>query len=122
MVRKDIRWLVPVLLLCSHFGYAQTPVGASGDKLEEIVVTSQKTSQSLQKSPAAITALDEAALRNQGITDARGLEGALPSVAIRPEGAVSQTFMRGIGNNIDIPYSDAAVAYNVNGISLPRYA
>jgi iron complex outermembrane recepter protein len=96
--------------------------GAQAAGLEEIVVTSEKHSESSQKAPVAIVALTGVELVDRGITDVRGLESILPGVAIRPESAVSQTFIRGVGSNLDIPYSDTAVSYNLNGVTLPRYA
>jgi len=90
--------------------------------LEEVIVTAQKTQENLQKAPAAITALSGDQLANQGIVNVRGLEAVLPSVEIRPEGPVSQIFIRGVGNNIDVPFTEAGAAYNLNGVPLPRYA
>jgi iron complex outermembrane receptor protein len=101
------------------FGQAAAP---DQSVLEEVIVTAQKSEQNLQKAPAAITALSGEQLANQDIVNVRGLEAALPSVEIRPEGPVSQIFIRGVGNNIDVPFTEAGAAYNLNGVPLPRYA
>ena len=54
---------------------AAAPLG-----LEEIVVTAQKRSESIQEVPIAITAYSEATLRAKGITDIHGLSALTPNV------------------------------------------
>jgi iron complex outermembrane recepter protein len=95
--------------------------GSSTD-LGEIIVTATKRSESLQKAPAAITALSGQALSDLGIKTAVDLTKIVPSAEIVEGPAVSQPFIRGIGSNIDNPYVDPGVAINVNGVSTPRYA
>jgi iron complex outermembrane receptor protein len=92
------------------------------ESLSDIVVTAQRRSETAQRAAAAITAISGDNLKALGIRDSRDLQKILPSVEIKPEGPVSQTFIRGVGNNIDTPYSNPGVAYNLNGVVLPRYA
>ena len=94
----------------------------NADSLTEIIVTANKRNESLQKAPAAITALSGDALAELGIQSAVDLTKVVPGAEIIEAPAVSQPFIRGVGNNVDDPYVDAGVAINVNGIVTPRYA
>jgi iron complex outermembrane recepter protein len=93
----------------------------SGD-LSEIIVTANKRSESVQKAPAAITALNADALAELGVRSAVDLTKIVPGAEIVEAPGVAQGFIRGVGSNIDDPYVDPGVAINVNGISTPRYA
>jgi iron complex outermembrane recepter protein len=119
------RQVVVTTLLCQlcNVGFAQTqPAPAGSNEIQEIIVTAEKRTENAQKTPVAVTAVNGDTLEKLQITDSRGLEEVVPSASIRPEGAVSQTFIRGVGNNVDQIYTDPGVAYNVNGIYVPRDA
>jgi iron complex outermembrane receptor protein len=94
----------------------------NSDSLVEIIVTANKRSESVQKSPAAISAFSGESLAQLGIQSAVDLTMVVPSAEIVSAPAVAQAFIRGVGSNIDNPYVDPGVAVNVNGISTPRYA
>jgi len=98
------------------------PTAGNADTLVEIIVTANKRSESVQKAPAAITALTGDALAELGIQSAVDLTEIVPSAEIVEAPAVSQAFIRGVGSNIDNPYVDPGVAINLNGIVTPRYA
>jgi iron complex outermembrane receptor protein len=98
------------------------PAAESTDSLVEIIVTANKRNESVQKAPAAITALSGDALAELGIQSATDLTKIVPSAEIVEAPAASQAFIRGVGSNIDNPYVDPGVAINVNGIVTPRYA
>jgi iron complex outermembrane receptor protein len=98
------------------------PTAGNADTLVEIIVTANKRSESVQKAPAAITALTGDALAELGIQSAVDLTKIVPSAEIVEAPAVSQAFIRGVGSNIDNPYVDPGVAINLNGIVTPRYA
>jgi iron complex outermembrane receptor protein len=89
---------------------------------EEIVVTSSKRKEVVQKSPAAVTAFSAKTLEVMGITSAVDLTKVVPGAQVIAENAVAQSFIRGVGSNIDNPYSDPGVGININGIALPRFA
>jgi iron complex outermembrane receptor protein len=94
-------------------------VGSTG--LGEVVVTARKTTENLQKAPASIVAVSGTELDREGITDAQSLEKVMASVNLRQEGAVVQTFIRGVGSRSDTPNFSAAAAFLFNGIVIPRY-
>jgi iron complex outermembrane receptor protein len=94
---------------------------ASPSGLTDIVVTARKTSENLQKAPAAITSVSGQQLAVSGITSALDLEKALPSTNLREEGEVTQVFVRGVGTTTDLPNFSTASAYIFNGIIIPSY-
>ncbi len=97
-----------------------SPAGSSAT-LGEVVVTARKTTENIQKAPASIVAVSGAELQKQGIDDPQSLEKVLPSANIRQDGAVVQTFIRGVGSSLDDVYLSPAVAFVYNGIIIPRY-
>ena len=79
--------------------------GGAPTALEEIVVTAQKRSESIQEVPIAITAFSESTLRNKGIMDLHGLSALTPNVNL-DEGSpfsgansVLSASIRGIGQD-----------------------
>lgn len=88
--------------------------------LEEVVVTAQKSEQTLQRAPAAISVLGGDALVQQGIVDLRGVSALVPSARFGVQNDSTQVFIRGIGSNIDAPWIPESVATNFDGAFLPR--
>ena len=98
----------------------QASEGSSGVQLDEIVVTAQKRSESLQKAPVAITALDSSVLSERGISDLAQVSGLVPSARFNIQNNVVQIFVRGIGSGIDLPFVAEAIAMQTNGIYTPQ--
>jgi iron complex outermembrane recepter protein len=77
---------VTALAICGfllHPGIASAQSATpSGSALEEIVVTAEKRSESIQEVPIAITAFSESLLRSKGITDLHGLSALTPNVTL----------------------------------------
>ncbi|KKC27009.1 TonB-dependent receptor [Sphingomonas sp. SRS2] len=88
--------------------------------LEEIVVTAQKRSENIQKTPAAVTAFTGNALVQSGTTDLRAVQNIVPGARFQQEGATTQVILRGVGSNLDFGAIEPTVAFNVNGIFTPR--
>ena len=97
---------------------AVTPT--QGATIAEVVVTAQKRSENIQRTPAAVTALSGANLVQQGVTDLRAVEQVVPSARFQQEGNSTQVFLRGIGANLDLANIEQSVAFNVNGVFIPR--
>ena len=55
------------------------PAAASSGELEEVVVTAEKRSENLQKTPAAVTVVSGQDLVDERISNARDLEVLAPS-------------------------------------------
>lgn len=91
--------------------------------LEEIVVTAQRTSENLQRSPVAVTALTAQSLAARQITSVRDLSTSIPNTLISAPVAVSNAariFIRGVGQDNSGILADPAVAVYVDGVYMPR--
>jgi iron complex outermembrane receptor protein len=110
-------------LFCStalQIAAADTPT--TTDALAEITVTAEKTTESLQKADAAITAIPEIALVDAGVTDLRQAQMIVPSVRFQAEGNTTQVFIRGVGANLDFANVEPNVSFNLAGVYMPREA
>ena len=58
-----------------------------GDALEEIVVTAEKRSSTVQDTPISMTALSGELLQQEGISDISGIIQAVPGISQRTAGA-----------------------------------
>lgn len=101
-----------------------SPVLAQDDGgLEEIVVTAQRKSESLQDTPISIVAFSSTALENKGIGGLSDLQTQVPNLQLTPfpNNATSpRVYIRGIGNNSDHHTQDPSVAVYVDGVYMAR--
>ena len=104
------------LLLCA----AATTAAAETEPVDEIVVTSQKRSQTLQEISAAVTVLDDASLEIRGVTTLADVQNLIPSVRLQKESASTEIYIRGVGSTLDVPMIEPPNAYNINGVYVPR--
>ncbi|MET0270210.1 MAG: TonB-dependent receptor plug domain-containing protein, partial [Sphingomonas sp.] len=99
-------------------------VRASTGGVEEIVVTAERRSENLQRTPIAITAITAAGLQASGITDIRGVVQAAPSLYFAPYPSSNTTlvlFMRGQGiGDPNIITKDGGVGLYVDGVYQSR--
>jgi iron complex outermembrane recepter protein len=95
---------------------------AGSGVLEEVTVTATKQTQSLQKTPAAVTVLSGDSLTIAGITDIRAAQDFVPSVRFQAEGTSTEIYIRGVGGTLDDPQVEPPTSFNFNGIYVPREA
>jgi iron complex outermembrane receptor protein len=88
--------------------------------IADIVVTAQKRSENLQKAPVAITAVSGLALTQKGITNLPAAQELVPGARFHQEGNTVQVFLRGVGSNLDFANVQPSVAFNFNGVFIPR--
>lgn len=111
--------------------YAQTPQdrnpsspqpAASGTEMDiaDIIVTAQKRSTTLQKTPLAVTALNAEALQQAQVHGIEDINGLVPSLKIGDSTGYPQITVRGIGINNFVPLAESAVALNVNEVYVSR--
>lgn len=80
--------------------------------LEEIVVTAQKTKQSIQDVPISVTAVDGEFMKDAGISDLKELSVYVPNVRIDANDPGSpQIFVRGFGTNTFNPSFESSVGF-----------
>jgi iron complex outermembrane receptor protein len=100
---------------------AGTPEATTPDEaLTEIVVTSTKRPEDLQRAPAAITVVTGSELINIGITDMEGVSDLIPSARFEPIGSNTHIYIRGIGSEQDRVFVNQLVATVIDGTYMPR--
>ncbi|WP_051768047.1 TonB-dependent receptor [Sphingobium sp. DC-2] len=88
--------------------------------LDEIVVTAQRRSESLQRTALSVSAVNPEALSNAGVTTAANLTVAVPALQASNQGGYTVFFIRGIGSSAVNAYAEPAVAFNLNGVYITR--
>lgn len=91
---------------------AEPPASA----VDEVIVTAQRRSESVQLVPAAITAVNQAIMAQRGISDVATLQFAVPSLTLGRSLGVTQIAIRGVGRSVGQP----GVAINIDGVYQPR--
>lgn len=86
---------------------ADTPA-ATDQGLQEIVVTAQRRSESIEKTPVAITAVTGEALANEGVMNLQDAISLMPSVQIQASNLGSGFYIRGIGSRIPGVFGDGS--------------
>ena len=101
-------------------GQLATPAGSGGyNALDEIVVTAQRTSQSLQDVPIAVTAFTAQSLAAQQINNSSDLQLTLPNITFTKSNFTSGVFtIRGVGDLCVGTTCDSATAIHVNDLPL----
>ena len=99
---------------------APTPLTASRG-VEDIVVTSQKRAQKLQKVPVTITAFSAKDIARSGITTATELSQHVPALTISVGGpGLVLPFLRGVGNNSTTIGNESSVATYLDDVYVAR--
>jgi len=117
-IRHLLRASVGSIAMLTVPAVAQTnPADAEKDRtaLEEIVVTAQKRSETVQTTPLSVTAItgEEILQKAQGSLNAV-LKDA-PGVELQGLAQGTQVYIRGVGSSIDPMFADPAIALMVDG-------
>jgi iron complex outermembrane receptor protein len=97
----------------------------NGLVLEEVIVTAEKRSESLQDTPISISAFDAGMIDDLGVSDLSDLNGLAPNFSITPfpnSRSALVLFMRGVGNNENQITQDPAVGVYMDGVYIGRSA
>ncbi|HEX7012548.1 MAG TPA: TonB-dependent receptor [Steroidobacteraceae bacterium] len=96
----------PALCLLAAGAQSQDTETASGAIINEVVVTAQRRSESIQDVPIAITAVSADTLQDQNVKGVEGYFALTPNVSFRTEGSRDrkELSMRGVSNQLN-PYS-----------------
>ncbi|MCP3732614.1 TonB-dependent receptor [Sphingomonas sp. MG17] len=87
---------------------------------DDIVVTAQKRSESVQKIPLAITAVGGEDLANRQVTSFESLAPSLPSVNFGKNVGFARIAIRGLGLDASVGGHEGRVAYHADGIYVGR--
>jgi iron complex outermembrane recepter protein len=78
---------------------AQPASGPAGDQLQEVVVTAEKRTSTVQDTGASITAVSQQDITDRGIVDFNSLAQSVPGIAMRTSGPGQTEFeMRGLNS------------------------
>ena len=109
--------------VCATVFVLGVPVTTSAQMLEEVVVTAQKRSQSLQDVPIALNAYDANFLQKTGVQNLEGLEQFTPGLDAETLSVTQPTYkIRGIGSGGLSIGTDPAVGIYTDGIYVGRSA
>ncbi len=90
-------------------------------RLEEVEVTAQRRTESVQRAAVAVSVLTPDDLRNAGVTKPQELTELVPSLQVAASAApISVYYLRGAGNFTGNALTDSAVAFNVDGVFIGR--
>ena len=98
---------------------AQQDQTAAAPLLEEIVVTAQSRTQSLQDVPIAVSAVSAESLQQKGLQKVEDLQVLVPSFTMTETGIGTNMFIRGIGSGINQGF-EQSVAMFVDGVHYGR--
>ncbi len=101
-------------------GEASTASAAPGEQLDEIIVTSQRRVESLQKSSLALQVATGADLERAGVTQATDLNSVVPGLQLAMGGSKAQIYIRGVGDFSATGLGNPAVAFNMDGVYVAR--
>lgn len=95
---------------------------ANAQPIGDIVVTAQKRSERLSRTPLAVTAISQASLDQQGVGSVGDLNGTAPNVQIsQSSGEPTTAFtIRGISSNNLTGLGNPAIAFHVDGVYVSR--
>ena len=100
-------------------GYAHITLAESSTALEEVVVTAQRTSESIQDVPIAVTALTGDMLEDKQVITVSDLQMNAPNVSFTNTNFGSNSLsIRGIGRLLTSATGDAGVSVHTNEISI----
>ena len=115
--------------LCSRFTWGRAAVlgalcfstGAMAQPLalEEIIVTAQKRTQSLQDVPVSVNAITGTKLSEAGLNKIEDLQAYVPNLTMSETGIGTNIYMRGIGSGINQGFEQSVGLY-VDGVYYGR--
>jgi len=84
--------------------------------VDEVMVTSQRRSQSLSDVPIAVTAFTAEAIEELNLTTSTDLQFAAPGLTITYNSAFPLLYIRGVGTDIQSPGVESSVAVYIDGV------
>jgi iron complex outermembrane recepter protein len=126
---RHVPALVAAVLVCPAGAFAQDESSAqtvpsheapSEGALQEVVVTAQRRSESLQHAALSVTAVTPDELTKASVTSAADLTAVVPALQASNQSGYSAMYIRGIGSYSGNPYSEPAVAFNFDGVYVAR--
>jgi iron complex outermembrane receptor protein len=98
----------------AHAAAAAAP--STGSTVEEVIVTAQKRSENIQKTPIAMTAITANRIQSGGITGADKLQFIAPSMTFGQNSNYTYVTLRGVGTDLVFLSGEASVATYIDGV------
>jgi iron complex outermembrane recepter protein len=98
----------------------QPALDEQGDSLNEIVVTALRRDTTLQRTPAAVTAISGEEMTTRGIATLEDLSAAIPDVSFGKNIGQAHISIRGIGADSVVAGQDPRVAFYQDGVYIAR--
>jgi len=90
-------------------------------RIEEIVVTARRRSESIQRVPLSVTAFDEDALSGLQVDNLGGIQNAVPNLVLHKGDAENTVaYIRGIGQVDSLAFAEPGVGIYLDGVYLAR--
>lgn len=124
-----VRMILASTFLVPTGAFAQTAASADevaqsqpSEGIADIVVTAQKRSESVQKTPLAVTAIGGDALRASGTVNVDGITASVPTLQIGQTYGSANIALRGISLNAVNFGAENPVAFHLDGVFVARPA
>ena len=120
--------LLPVTIATTAHAQAAKPAPPTGDTIAEVIVTAQRKSENLQRTPVAVSALSAETLKAKSVTQFSDLAKSVPGLSIStasttaPGSALPVVYIRGIGQQDPSIFQDPGVGIYVDGVYVARSA
>lgn len=98
---------------------AKSPDSVSAG-LEDIVVTAQRRSESLQRVPVAVTAFNSLALANRQLSNLGDVAISTPGLSVSNRNGIILPFLRGVGSTGTSIGTEASVTVYLDGVYFAR--
>jgi iron complex outermembrane receptor protein len=95
---------------------ATVPTDSNTGRIEEIIVTAQRRSESLQDVPIAVTAVTAARLDAIGVTTTQDIAEVTPGLSMPTLGGYVEPHIRGVGTSSVGPGLESPVATYIDGV------
>jgi len=92
------------------------------DGVDEIIVTVERRSQSLQDYAGTAAAISGEELSLLGIENINELDGKIPGLSVANNAGNIEVYIRGVGSSNNTELGDPAAATHLNGVYVPRPA
>lgn len=112
--------LLTLLLAGSAITPAALAQADANPVLEEIVVTAERRTQSLQDVPISATVLSAEDIMRKGVSNLADIQQVSPSIAINQVNRSTYVNIRGVGIAQTAPSSSPGVAYYIDGQLIPH--
>lgn len=105
-----------------YSGHGAAAGEGSDFRLEEVMVTAQKRSESLQDVPIALSAFSGDTLKDLGVNNIKDIQAVTPNFVVNNTGAIAQPYLRGIGTRLSNMGLEPSIATYIDDRYISRPA